>query len=146
MGAYEQGLHERECDATVMGSGNGKIVAVNPKATTLQTHTSAPKKELRESLDRWESAIEAGKSAHVPDDVPVIAIDELVELLRAGECALIDVRQQEEKYGNMSDPLPGARSITYMSLLKTPESVVSEISALQRSTKLGSICKHIVCY
>merc|ERR1712137_782468 len=87
-----------------------------------------------------------GTAEHVPDEVPTITVEELVELLFERNCVPVDVRQPEEKYGAMADPLPGSAIIGYLTLLKTPEKAVRQVSDLQERTRKGSDGRCICIY
>merc|ERR1712060_219553 len=46
----------------------------------------------------------------------------------------------------MAEPIPGAITLNYMSLLKSPETVAKQIADLQERTNNGRDGRNIVCY
>jgi len=104
---------------------------------------NSSKKVLRAALDQWEAAMDAGKSNHVPDDIPAASLDEVVEWYLDGGCVFVDVREPSEKFGGTKEPLPGAVSLGFTALTKSPETLSRQLAVLDGCR--GKTCK-VVCY
>jgi len=141
--AYEEGLREVELASA---AERAPAVAVARPREGLLVALNAPKRELREAMDHWENCLDDGTADHVPDDIEQLPLEEAVRLLREGSCVPVDVRQPEEKYGALIKPLPGAAQLSYLGVLKSPETVVRQVAELHRRTNGGADGRQILCY
>lgn len=140
----QRALEQRNAEASPATAE--AAVAVPRSDKDLQTAINLPKKELKVALDRWEDAMDRGKSNHVPDDIPISELEDIVELLESRQCLPVDCRQPEEKYGAMKDPVPGAIHIGYAALLRSPFMVIPQIAELLSRSGHGADGRTIVCY